>query len=70
MVINISDTVMPEENQSSDKVYLGNLPLAMSYVPFQVWGKTYDLNQALQVGTLFPDLDFAFEGKRIGGARR
>lgn len=41
---------------------LDNLPLAMSYVPFQKWKSTYPLDQALQSGTLFPDLDLPFQG--------
>lgn len=41
---------------------LDNLPLAMSYVPFQKWKSTYPLGQALQRGTLFPDLDLPFQG--------
>lgn len=45
---------------------LDNLPLAMSYVPFQKWKSTYPLDQALQRGTLFPDLDLPFQG----GAQR
>lgn len=39
-----------------------NTPLAMAYVPFQQWGKVYDDAEALDKGTLFPDLDFPFGG--------
>jgi hypothetical protein len=31
--------------------------LAMAYVPWQHWGQTYPLSEALQNGTLFPDLN-------------
>lgn len=32
-------------------------PLAMAYVPFQQWGKTYDEEKAFERGTIFPELD-------------
>lgn len=38
--------------------------LAMAYVPFQDYQKTYDLCHALQVGTIFPELCKPFCGKR------
>ena len=42
---------------------LEQLPLAMSYVPGQLWGELYDPQTALQQGTLFPELDLPFLGK-------
>ena len=36
------------------------LSLAMAYVPFQQMVRTYDMEQALQAGTLFPELDKPF----------
>lgn len=42
------------------------LPLAMAYVPLQRWGATYSAQKALQQGTLFPELDLPFEGRRRG----
>lgn len=52
-------------NNSSEKSCpnsLDDLPLAMSYVPFQRWGKTYPLGEALNRGTIFPELDLPFKG--------
>lgn len=43
---------------------LYQLPLAMAYVPWQRWGQTYELDKALQVGTIFPELNKPFLGKR------
>ena len=43
---------------------LGQFPLAMAYVPWQRFGQTYDLCKALRVGTIFPELDKPFCGKR------
>jgi len=39
-----------------------NAPLAMAYVPFQQWGETYNPDNALECGTLFPNLVFSFRG--------
>lgn len=36
------------------------LPMAMAYVPMQVWGETYSCEKALQRGTLFPILYLPF----------
>lgn len=35
-------------------------PVGMGYIPWQAWGQTYPLDRALQVGTIFPDLDYPF----------
>lgn len=43
---------------------LGHFPLAMAYVPWQRFGQTYDLSKALAVGTIFPELNKPFCGKR------
>lgn len=43
-------------------------PPAMAYVPFQQDLDTYDLENALCAGTLFPVLDKPFTGNR-GGVR-
>ena len=45
-----------------DAMYLGSLPLASAYIPFQQWKTTYSLEGALQRGTIFPELDLPFEG--------
>ena len=42
------------------------MPIAMAYVPFQQWGDVHSSEDALESGTLFPDLVFPF-GK--GGGR-
>lgn len=38
-------------------------PVAMAYVPFQSWEKTYDMEAGLARGTVFPSLDKPFLGK-------
>jgi len=44
---------------------LKNLPLAMAYVPFQQIEGTYNQDDALKNGTLFPNLDKPFLGRKI-----
>ena len=41
-------------------------PIAMAYVPWQHFGSVYDLEKALQIGTIFPELNMPFLGKRGG----
>ena len=43
---------------------LGQFPIAMAYVPWQRFGQTYDPCKALCAGTIFPELDKPFCGKR------
>lgn len=38
--------------------------LAMAYVPWQQWNQTYDLKKAMCAGTIFPELDKRFLGRR------
>ena len=47
---------------------LSGLALAIAYVPWQEWGQTFELEKALQCGTIFPALNKPFCGKR-GGCR-
>ena len=47
---------------------LRGLALAIAYVPWQYWDQTYDLEKALQCGTIFPEFNKPFSGKR-GGCR-
>ena len=42
-------------------VFPAETPLAMAYVPYQVFDKVYEADDALCRGTLFPELDFPFE---------
>ncbi|MEG0924216.1 MAG: spore coat associated protein CotJA [Anaerovoracaceae bacterium] len=46
-----------------------NFAIAMAYVPWQRWRKTYELEKAFQTGTIFPDLDLPFRGYK-GGMER
>ncbi len=46
---------------------LAKLPLAMAYVPWQLWNKTFDMEEGLNNGTIFPELYKPFLG--AGGYR-
>ena len=53
--------------------YVDQFPIAMAYVPWQQFTKTYDPNRALRAGTIFPELDKPFTGNcawNNGGRRR
>lgn len=47
-----------------DARLLGSLPIAMAYTPMQQWKTTYSPEQALNAGTVFPELDLPFQGGR------
>lgn len=44
---------------------LDRLPIAMAYVPYQPLDTVYEQETALKNGTLFPNLDKPFLGKKI-----
>lgn len=54
----VPNTPLPEE-----------LSLAMAYIPFQTYGDVFPAEKALEAGTLFPDLDKPFYGRRGGMPR-
>ncbi len=37
-----------------------DMPLAMSYVPWQNWKETYETCKALSIGTIFPELNLPY----------
>lgn len=41
---------------------MSGFPIAMSYVPWQKWERTYEPAVALKRGTIFPSLDLPFLG--------
>ena len=51
---------MPFYQRSETFGKCGMMP-GMTYVPWQEWGSTYPLTQAITRGTIFPDLDYPFE---------
>ena len=45
--------------------YVDQFPIAMAYVPWQHLDRIYEnLEEALCVGTLFPELNKPFQGRR------
>ena len=53
-----------DDDCSQDRDMIYGMPLAMAYVPWQRFGCTYEPEQALQAGTIFPELDLPFYGRR------
>lgn len=56
------DGDISQDGNNFDHMKLGDLPLAMSYVPWQKWGQHYTLEEGLDAGTIFPDLNLPFRG--------
>lgn len=40
---------------------ISDMPIGMGYVPWQTWGQIYSLEQGLERGTIFPELDYPFQ---------
>ncbi|MCI8281826.1 MAG: spore coat associated protein CotJA [Lachnospiraceae bacterium] len=40
------------------------MPIAMAYVPWQHFHTTYEVDKALAYGTIFPELNKPFYGRR------
>lgn len=43
---------------------IDKFPVGMTYVPWQNWNQIYEFDKALHSGTLFPELDKPFIGRR------
>ncbi len=54
------------KTKSFSRTPLDELPLTMAYVPCQKLSATYDQSQALNNGTLFPELCKPFYGNKCG----
>ena len=66
------DMISCEPNTDMTCVCLEKLPLAYAYVPYQQMNKTYAAVEALNRGTVFPELDkpysvYGKEFKHKGG---
>ena len=53
-----------DDDCSRGRDMLYGMPLAMGYVPWQNYECTYEPAQALKAGTIFPELDKPFYGRR------
>ena len=42
---------------------LAGMPVGMAYVPWQCFHETFEVDKALQCGTIFPELSKPFAGK-------
>lgn len=65
---NINYNQMQEGFEMQDYLYendIDKFPIAMAYVPWQKFDRMYDdLEKAYCAGTIFPELDKPFEGRR------
>lgn len=51
-------------NQCHTTESVDDMALTMAYVPWQQFTETYEPAKALRVGTIFPELDKPFYGRR------
>ena len=63
-----SSDASSENTTALNAAFTENRTIAMAYVPWQQFRNLYDLEQALQVGTIFAELDKPFTGR--GGMYR
>lgn len=56
-----SDNGMMPGNSRPLSRFPEQTPIAMAYVPMQEWSETYDVQEALSIGTIFPELNLPFE---------
>lgn len=56
-----ADNQMRPAHQNCD---IDQMALAMAYVPWQHFHKTYEVDKALEYGTIFPELNKPFYGRR------
>lgn len=55
---------MDDSTQKNCSIFTNQpISLAMAYVPYQQWGRTYDPAVGFTRGTIFPDLDKPFLGE-------
>lgn len=54
------------DNKDNSGRFPSETPLAMCYVPMQELNELYPENTAFEKGTIFPDLEFPFIGKKGG----
>jgi len=60
---NCKQTGQMKSNKCSD-FDVDRMPVGMAYVPWQVLNTVYEPDRALQCGTIFPELNKPFLGKR------
>jgi hypothetical protein len=57
---------MQNYSYSYNREQIDNFPVAMAYVPWQTFDKLYDdLEKAYKIGTIFPELNKPFTGRRV-----
>ena len=56
----------PPSTRQEKELCMDTFPLAMAYVPMQQFQSIYELDEALQNGTVFPELNKPFMGWKGG----
>lgn len=61
---NCEQSIQVSQNLKCGEYEYDRLPLGMAYVPMQQWRQTYEFDRGLQIGTIFPELNKPFTGRR------
>lgn len=64
-VSSILDGMKENYDNKKDFSCVDDYPLAMAYMPMQKFEKLYDVDYALDRGTLFKELDKPFTGRKF-----
>ena len=59
---NSGGVITPPQTDGFDARLLGSLPIAMAYTLMQQWKTAYSPSEALNAGTVFPELNLPFKG--------
>ena len=59
-----------ERMNRSTKDSIDDKAPAMAYIPWQYFSTPYEPQKALKIGTIFPELDKPFLGRKAGKERR
>lgn len=62
-VINEEPETFPKVRQNKElSPFPEKTPIGMAYVPYQQWGEVYAVGDGFDRGTMFPELDYPFNG--------
>ena len=51
-------------NCNTNTDYINSMPIGMAYVPWQHWNEIYDIEKGFHNGTIFPELNKPYMGRR------
>jgi len=67
---NVEELYSAQKNKAEEGIMAGRMtdlsgkPIAMAYVPWQIWTDLYEICDGFRAGTIFKELDLGFDGRR------